>query len=290
VFDLAQMRRLTYPLSDGSVSADAARRAKKVLRHGMPDLAGSGSPVFAAVPGYPGKVDRSRLSAFDDLIDALSTFQRDVQEIKSTTDASLRRSLTEALLREYGSRKAVRSAVVVELIGLARDHIGPEATVRYIDRLPESLREHPPVIEQHQIALAQLGDVTRAAAALENLIRHVGPSADRCGILGGRYKQLMTRSTDPLECRRYLDRAIAAYERGMAEDLNDYYPSSNLPRLYRRRGDPGDEQKALEVVAVVTAACRRALTRDPQDEWVVLTLLGATFDRRRGGGHPRHED
>jgi hypothetical protein len=279
VFDLDQMRRLVYPLPDGACGADTAKGAKKVLRRGLPALADGGSPVFTAVPGYPGKVDRSRLSAFEDLVDALSTFQQDVQKIKSTVDLGRRRVLTEELLRQYGSRSAVRTTVVVELIGLARDHIGPEATVRYINDLPDTLQQHPPVIEQKQIALARRGDVLGAAAALENLIRHVGPSSDRCGILGGRYKQLMLASTDARERRQYLDRAIAAYERGMAEDLNDYYPSSNLPRLYRRRADPGDEQKAIEAATVVMAACRRSLGRDPDDEWVVLTLLGAAFDR-----------
>jgi tetratricopeptide repeat protein len=152
-------------------------------------------------------------------------------------------------VREYGSRYAVRTAVAVELIGLARDHNGPDATVRYIDSLPKALQQHPSVIEQKQIALAKLGDVSGAAAALENLIRHVGPSSDRCGILGGRYKQLMRASRTPRDRRHYLELAIAAYERGTAEDLNDYYLSSNLPRLYRRRADPGDEERAAEAAS-----------------------------------------
>jgi hypothetical protein len=279
VFDLDQMRRLTYPLSDGACGEVAVKKAKKVLRQGLPELEQGGSPVFTAVPGYPSKIDRSRLSAFEDVVDELSTFQEIVRTIKCSPSTAERRTLTETLLRELGSRSAVRTAVVVELVGLARDHLGPEATVRYIDKLPKALQRHPPVIEQKQIALAKMGDVGRAAAALENLIEHVGPSADRCGILGGRYKQLAKEATDDRERRAYLDRAIAAYEQGMAEDLNEYYPSSNLPRLYRRRADPGDEQKARDVATVVMAACRRALARDPGDEWVVLTLLGAAFDR-----------
>jgi hypothetical protein len=276
------MRRLSYPLSDGSCGDEAAGAARTELLRGLPALRHSRSPVFEAVPGYPGDVDPARVSAFEDLVDALTAYQRDVMAIKLAAGADRRRALTVELLHEYGARPAVREAVVVELIGLARDHAGPVETLRYIDGLPELLQTHPPVIEQKQIALARTGDLLNAAAEIENLIRHAGPSADRCGILGGRYKQLMRQSIGPSARSLYLERAIAAYERGMAEDLNDYYPSSNLPRLYRQRGNAGDEQKALDVAAVVVAACRRAMARDPQDEWAVLTLLGAAFDRGDG--------
>ena len=235
--------------------------------------------MFEAVPGYPGLVDQARVAAFEGLVDALSAYQRDVMAIKTAPSGERRRQLTRAVLAEYGPRPALRQTVVVELIGLVRDHVGAEETLRYIRSLPEYLRRHTPVIEQEQIALARMEDLPGAAAALENLIKRVGPSADRCGILGGRYKRLMREATTPGEREHYLERAIAASQRGMDEDLNDYYPSSNLPRLYRLRNATGDEQRAVEVATVVMAACRRALARNPDDEWVLLTLLGAAFDR-----------
>jgi hypothetical protein len=43
-------------------------------------------------------------------------------------------------------------------------------------------------------------------------------------------------ATTKTEWERYLDLAIEAYEEGMRLDLNDFYPISNLPRLYRSRG------------------------------------------------------
>ena len=98
-----------------------------------------------------------------------------------------------------------------------------------------------------------------AAGALKQLIRDVEPTSERWGLLGGRYKQLRNAATTEAERARYLDLAIDAYEQGMRFDLNDYYPTSNLPRLYRLRGGEGDEQKAVVAAMVTVAACERGV-------------------------------
>jgi hypothetical protein len=102
-----------------------------------------------------------------------------------------------------------------------------------------------------------------------------------------------TRGTEDLHTRRlvaafarggnpqrivYLQRAIDHYERGTKLDLNDYYPSSNLPRLYRERGHPGDDDKARIAGVIAMLACERAGAINPDDEWLRPTLLGAAFD------------
>ena len=61
-------------------------------------------------------------------------------------------------------------------------------------------------------------------------------------------------------------------------DLNDYFPSSNLARLYRTRKHEGDEKKARISAAVMLTACERARLRKSNDEWLDPALLGATFD------------
>ena len=75
-----------------------------------------------------------------------------------------------------------------------------------------------------------------------------------------------------------LSRAITEYEAGMKLDLNDYYPSSNLARLYRKRGRKGDDDKARISAAITMTACERAKLRNSGDEWLNPTLLGAAFD------------
>jgi hypothetical protein len=64
----------------------------------------------------------------------------------------------------------------------------------------------------------------------------------------------------------------------MKLDLNDYYPSSNLARLYRTRKRKGDEDRARISAAVTLTACERARARNANDEWLNPTLLGAAFD------------
>jgi hypothetical protein len=64
----------------------------------------------------------------------------------------------------------------------------------------------------------------------------------------------------------------------MQLDLNDYYPGSNLPRVYRARNDEDDEQKARVAAAVTAVACERARAKGGKDQWLKPTLLGAAFD------------
>ena len=64
----------------------------------------------------------------------------------------------------------------------------------------------------------------------------------------------------------------------MRLDLNDYYPSSNLARLYRRRNRKGDDDKARISASITVVACERARARNSDDEWLNPTLLGAAFD------------
>jgi hypothetical protein len=86
-------------------------------------------------------------------------------------------------------------------------------------------------------------------------------------------------SESPAERAGYLEKAIAAYQRGMEVDLNDFYPASNLPQLYRQRNRPGDRQLAMEAEVVTAVACRAAILNGSANEWTRSTLLANAFDR-----------
>jgi hypothetical protein len=147
--------------------------------------------------------------------------------------------------------------------------------------LPKGIRDLPTVREQRALALSKLGSPLQAAAALEEMIRTLGPTSEREGLLGGRYKKLYTEAVergDARDAARYLDLAIEHYDLGMKLDLNDYYPASNLARLLRARGEEGDEERARAAAFVTLVACERAKARNPRDEWLNPTLLGAAFD------------
>ena len=45
----------------------------------------------------------------------------------------------------------------------------------------------------------------------------------------------------------------------MELDLNAYYCSSNLPRLYRTRARAGDEERAQTALRLAIAACERSV-------------------------------
>ncbi|MBG0817569.1 tetratricopeptide repeat-containing protein [Planomonospora sp. ID82291] len=278
VFDLEQIRRLEYPLSDGACGAEAAAEARAVLRAGIERVLPGRSPVFDAIPGYPDPEDGFRQAAFSDLVGELSGFEAGAGAIRLTADAEDRRSRTRDLVTRYGTRPVVRESVVLELIELIRDNLTWAEVLAYVEGLPPVLRRHPSVVEQRQLALARTGRVEESAAALEQLIKHSGPTSERYGLLGGRYKELMWSNAGSPRSSGFLGKTIAAYEQGMRLDLNDYYPSSNLPRLYRLRDAEGDGRLADEVAVVARAAREISLARDPHDEWIRLTLLGSAFD------------
>jgi hypothetical protein len=97
-------------------------------------------------------------------------------------------------------------------------------------------------------------------------------------MLGGRYKRLADASKSDKDRERFRNLAIFSYEKGMDLDLNGYYCSCNLPRLYRGRRDNGDEERAQSVLRQVIMACDRAKSRSMTDEWLLPTLLSAAFD------------
>ena len=277
VFDLDQMRQLRFPLGDGDVGDETAEAARAVLRRDLKGLVDGSSPVFDAVPGFP-KPEVDRITAFEDTVAELSQFEADVRSVRAAPK-SQRSERVQALVDKYGKRPAVREIVALELLRAVRDNVGWKGVLEYIGGLPPKVAQLPFVLEQHALALAKTGDAPGAIGRLEQLIDTHGETAERFGLLGGRYRQLLDVAETPAERRQYLTKAIDAYQRGMDIDLNAYYPASNLPRLYRRRNDPGDEQRAAEAEVAAILACRATIANGTKDEWVRPTLLGLAFDR-----------
>ncbi len=277
VFDLAQMRAVRFPLADGDLSDATAREARDRLRDGIAGLVDGASPVFSAVPGFPDS-QPDRATAFADAVAELSQFQAEIRAVRAAPDAQRKERVRELTAR-FGDRPAVRDLVWIELLPLVRDNLGFQELLDYIKALPDSAAKHPFVLEQRALALSKAGDSPGAIGQLQELIATHGETSERYGLLGGRYKDLYRNAQEPKEQRRYLRLAIEAYERGMEVDLNDFYPASNLPRLYRERNDPGDDQLAAEAAVATKVACRAAIENGTTNEWVRPTLLGIAFDQ-----------
>src|SRR5205823_5952893 len=168
--------------------------------------------------------------------------------------------------------------VAVELLYLLRDFAGPEATLQFIQSLPVAVQSLPLVLEQKALVQSHAQHDLQAIATLEELIQLDGETAERRGLLGGRYKRLHGSTTDPIDNEKYLTLAIQNYDRGMHLDLNNYYPASNLARLYQLRNYPGDLDRARVAASITLVGCQRSVARNPTDEWIKPTLLAAAFD------------
>jgi hypothetical protein len=277
LFDMAQMRRLTYPLADSSVTEESAGTIRKALIEGIRQVMDHISPVFETLPGYPGPVDPAQLESFHDVAERLAMLQ---SEVSVARGLPVNEAATEVkrLVDTYGEDAGAVPSVALDLTRLLRDTRQWDAALAFIDGLPARIKEIPVMREQRALMLGKAGRPLEAIAELEALIRGGGDSSERSGLLGGRYKALYEGVGDAQSKSVYLNKAIASYDRGMMLDLNDYYPSSNLPRLYRERKQSGDQTKAMMAANLALVACNRSRKRNPDDPWALPTLLGAAFD------------
>jgi tetratricopeptide (TPR) repeat protein len=235
-------------------------------------MAAGASPFYQVFPQYP-EYDPARANAFKKTLEDLSRFQAEIIAARSGNGDECRARAVE-LRNRYYTGGPIQKAVAIELLYTLRDCTDWTTTTGFIDSLPDDLKNSPLVKEQRALALSKGGDHDAAIGALQELIRTSGDTSERRGLLGGRHKKKWTLTKNPAD----LDRAIAEYERGMKLDLNDYYPSSNLARLYHTRKRKGDDDKARISAAVTLTACERARARNAADEWLNPTLLGAAFD------------
>ena len=277
LFDAAQMRRLTYPLAEDVVTDESAAAIRDSLKHDIRQVMNFDSPVFQTIPGFPDHVDLSTVQSFRDVAERLAHIQSEVSVARSLPPGQAK-DVVKKLADNYGADAVALPSVSLELVMLLRDTRQWTATLSFIDGLPQQVREMPVIREQRALALSKNGQPLEAISELEALIRIAGDSSERSGLIGGRYKALYEAAADAQSKSRYLNGAITSYYHGMMLDLNDYYPSSNLPRLYRERKQKGDEAEAMSAAQLAMAACRRSVTRNPNDPWALPTLLGAAFD------------
>lgn len=272
LFDIDQMRQIRYPLPAESISEETAAEIIKIVQTAIPIMAAGDSPFYQVFPKFP-EFDPARATAFKKSVEELSNFQAEIIAARSAT-GDQRRTRALDLRDRYYTGGPIQKAVAIELLYTLRDCTDWNTTLEFADKLPADLRNSPLVKEQRALALSKSGNHDDAIGALKELIQNSGDTSERRGLLGGRYKKKWTITKDPAD----LSRAITEYENGMRLDLNDYYPSSNLARLYRTRNRKGDEDKARISASITLVACERARARNSNDEWLNPTLLGAAFD------------
>jgi len=236
--------------------------------------------MYESIPGYPSNVDPEVAFTMKDQMAALAAFQTKVRMVRAAP-RTMRMQMARQLIASDGSPPPTYP-VVLALLLLLRDSVVIKDdwafVLDFVRALPAAFASQPEVLEHQAFVVSHCGNGAEAIAILETLIARRGATSERLGLLGGCYKRQSESPTSAGERLRYLDQAIDCYERGMDLDLNGYYCSSNLPRLYRERARPGDKERAQTVLELVIAACERAKRRNVADEWLRATLLGAAFD------------
>lgn len=279
LFDVAQMRTLRYPLSEGVVSESTGNAIAAAITGAIATLACGRSPMYDAIRGFPSAVDEEAASTMKDQLADLAAFQGEVRAVRAAPSGE-QMARAQGLVAKYNV-PPVLPAVAIALMLLLRDVAVKsedwKVMLDFIGTLSTDLADTAEVREQRALALSQVGQNVEAIAALQALVSSGGATPERWGLLGGRYKR-MYRSAAAGDKDNFLRLSIAAYEQGMDLDLNDYYCSCNLPRLYRTRNRRGDEERAQATLKIVIAACERAKRRGVDDDWLRPTLLAAAFD------------
>jgi hypothetical protein len=280
LFDVAQMRTLRYPLPEGAITDATANAIQEKIRGPIASMKRGISPIFESIPGYPTAVDPAVATTMKQVMADLAAFQGEIRAVRALPAAG-RMESAKRLVGKYWT-PAVTAPTVLGLLRLLKDTAADEPDwtwIRdYIGKLSPDFAQLEEVRELEALAVSNAGKPVDAIAKLEALIMTSGPTPERLGLLGGRYKRLFAKAVTPHEALVSLNKSIDAYERGMELDLNQYYCSSNLPRLYRQRKRKGDELLARSVAPIVVAACERARKRNTADDWLNATLLGAAFD------------
>jgi hypothetical protein len=280
LFDVVQMRTIRYPLPEGLITDDTARNFQSAVKDAISARCDGISPMHQSIPGYPTHVDPTKATTTRDQLAELAAFQAKVRAVRAASP-SVRLQRAKKLIASDGSPPRTYP-MAIALVLLLRDSANTPAdwsvVLEFLRRLPARFADAPEMQENRAFAAAQAGDDLQAIGEIETLIGIAGLTPERLGLMGGRYKRMSRAATTEADKRRALTRAIECYEKGMELDLNAYYCSSNLPRLYRARAQAGDEEQAQTVLRLVIAACERARELNVADEWLRPTLLAAAFD------------
>jgi len=272
-FDIDQMRQVRYPLPEGEITDETAKAVREKLFKPVQDMINGTSPVFDSIPGFPGPPGAESVTSLRNQLRQLSKFTADVRTARMQPKDN-REAALKTLIGKYKEIIPKLPGVALELLMALRDTAQWQAVIDYVNNnLTSPMKDIPVVQEIYNLAISKTGKHLEAIAALEELMKMNGETSERWGLIGGRYKKLYDATKED----SYLSKAITAYDKGMRADLNDYFPSCNLPLLYRTRARKGDDEKATAAATVALMACERSRAVNPTDPWAVPTLAVMAF-------------
>jgi tetratricopeptide (TPR) repeat protein len=280
LFDVDQMRMLRFPLPETTVTEEQAQAIQAVLIQQLNHVKNSRTPYYEFVTSLEAS------TVFREQLETLSAFQTQVRTARLTRDPARRRQHIVDLT-QLGPASLEMREIAFELLTLVRDNLSWEEALAFIAKLSPELQHDPFIQEQALLAQSKQGEHEQAIAGLTELIKLQGESAERLGLIGGRYKKLWRQSRDARLARGEtepdfreqsdLDNAIDFYRRGANLDLNEYFCVCNLPFLLRVRSLDNDIDDADFFERLTVVATQRKIARGEDDGWARATLLGAAF-------------
>ena len=124
-----------------------------------------------------------------------------------------RMQLAQALIASEGTPPATYP-IALALLLLLRDSVQKtadwSAVLAFVQCLPQRFAEEPEIQEIRAFATAQTGQDLDAIAELEMLIERMGPSPERLGLMGGRYKRLLKAARPPPKNGRHSPMRLSA--------------------------------------------------------------------------------
>jgi hypothetical protein len=274
VFDLAQIRRMTYSLGAETPTPDDYERIQKEIFEAISKLDASSNPVRELIDSDA--LTRGESSQLKEARDAAIKFQTDARACKLKTDAQESKQAALQMLDDYNA-DFLPSYSRQELFELVRDELGWQALIDFYAKLHDKSKELPFFKEQIALAKCKTGDTARAISEIETLIERHGPTSERSRLLGWFYKHRYFESDKRREKQLALKAAIKHYEKGFKLDLNDYGCARNLLVLYPLRNQDGDAGAAASMASHILHVCDHREILNTGDKWVAAARLLVAF-------------
>ncbi len=279
VFDLEQIRRVTYSLSREAVRNDNYSDVRAQIREALIHLDIAQNPVRELLDGKT--LARGESSDLRETRDALRRFQTDLAACKhqiSINIESARKSARDILANHNVS--SLPAYCVRELFELVRDVLGWRAVVDFYSTLTGDIPRRPWFIEQTSWARSKLGETAKAIAQIEMLNQEFGRTSERCRLLGMFHKQEYQQLENLPKRKRALNTAIAHYEEGMLLDLNEYRCALHLLALYAERNDATDVGRAADIATHILRITERKRLLNRVDRWTTIARMMVAFHQQ----------
>jgi hypothetical protein len=197
LFDVAQMRTVRYPLKEGNIEGATARAVSEAIKGPIDTLSRGDSPVFGSIKGgYPTNPDPAAASTMKDVMIQTAVLQGRIRAVRAYPKSD-RMAAAQALAgQSINARTGPSDAIAV--IRLLRDCVESKEDwawlAGFIEKAPSDIASLEDGRDTYAFALANSGRPVEAIAKLEELLARSGPTPERLGLLGGRFKRLFANA------------------------------------------------------------------------------------------------